>query len=162
MTHWYIQTDPSDFECKGDKLSSSGNIMVTPNDRHGVSNYRSTECLFNDLLRLTTKKHQRSKLLSLCEGNPHVTDLFPAQKDSIAENVSIWWRHGETRTPPERLRHLPASRPNAQSHPMMTSLNGTIFGVTGTLCGDFTGHRWIPHTKASDAELWCFLWYAPE
>ena len=19
-------------------------------------------------------------------------------------------------------------------------------------------HRWIPHTKASDAELWCFLW----
>ena len=23
-----------------------------------------------------------------------------------------------------------------------------------------TGHRWIPLTKASDAELWCFLWYA--
>ena len=22
--------------------------------------------------------------------------------------------------------------------------------------------RWIPHTKASDAELWCFLWCAPE
>ena len=22
--------------------------------------------------------------------------------------------------------------------------------------------RWIPHTKASDAELWCYLWYAPE
>ena len=21
---------------------------------------------------------------------------------------------------------------------------------------------WIPHTKASDAELWCFLWSAPE
>ena len=21
-----------------------------------------------------------------------------------------------------------------------------------------TGLRWIPHTKASDAELWCFLW----
>ena len=26
----------------------------------------------------------------------------------------------------------------------------------------FTGHRWIPPTKASDAELWCFLWSAPE
>ena len=25
-----------------------------------------------------------------------------------------------------------------------------------------TGHRWIPRTKASDAEFWCFLWYAPE
>ena len=22
--------------------------------------------------------------------------------------------------------------------------------------------RWIPHTKASDAELWCFLWSTPE
>ena len=28
--------------------------------------------------------------------------------------------------------------------------------------GDSTGHRWIPLTKASDAELWCFLWSAPE
>ena len=25
-----------------------------------------------------------------------------------------------------------------------------------------TGHRWIPLTKISDAELWCFLWAAPE
>ena len=34
--------------------------------------------------------------------------------------------------------------------------------VTGPLCGEFTGHRWIPLTKASYAELLCFLWYAPE
>ena len=34
--------------------------------------------------------------------------------------------------------------------------------VTGPLCGKLTGHRWIPRTKASDAELWCFLWSAPE
>ena len=32
--------------------------------------------------------------------------------------------------------------------------------VTDLLCGEFTGYRWI--TKASDAELWCFLWSAPE
>ena len=44
----------------------------------------------------------------------------------------------------------------------MTSSNGNIFRVTGPLCGEFTGHRWIPITKASDAELWCFLWSAPE
>ena len=35
----------------------------------------------------------------------------------------------------------------------MTSSNGSIFRVTGHLCGEFTGHRWIPHTKANDAEL---------
>ena len=39
---------------------------------------------------------------------------------------------------------------------MMMSSNGNIFRVTGHLCGEFTGTRWIPHTKASDAELWCF------
>ena len=30
------------------------------------------------------------------------------------------------------------------------------------LCGEFTSHRWIPRTKASDVELWCFLWFSPE
>ena len=39
--------------------------------------------------------------------------------------------------------------------------NGNIFRVTGPLCGEFTGHPWIPLTKASDTELWCYLWYVP-
>ena len=38
----------------------------------------------------------------------------------------------------------------------MTSSNGKIFRVTGYLCGEFTGHRWLPRKKASDAELWFF------
>ena len=41
---------------------------------------------------------------------------------------------------------------------MMTSSNGNIFRVTG----HFTGPRWIPRTKDSDAEIWCFLWSASE
>ena len=45
---------------------------------------------------------------------------------------------------------------------MMTPSNESIFCVTGPLCGEFTGYRWIPLTKASDAELWCFLWSVPE
>ena len=45
---------------------------------------------------------------------------------------------------------------------MITSSNGNIFRVTGPLCGEFTGDRWIPLTKASDAELRCFLWTAPK
>ena len=40
----------------------------------------------------------------------------------------------------------------------MTSSNGNILRVTGPLCGEFTGHRWIPRTKASDADLWCFFY----
>ena len=34
---------------------------------------------------------------------------------------------------------------------MTMSSNGKIFCVTGPLCGEFTGHRWIPRSKASDA-----------
>ena len=41
-------------------------------------------------------------------------------------------------------------------------INWKHFHVTGHLCREFTGPRWIPRTKASDEELWCFLWSAPE
>ena len=37
---------------------------------------------------------------------------------------------------------------------MMMSSNGNIFRITGQLCGEFSGPRWIPRTKASGAELW--------
>ena len=45
--------------------------------------------------------------------------------------------------------------------PMMTSSKRNIFRVTGYLCGEFTGDRYIPHTKANDAEIRFFL-SAPE
>ena len=37
-----------------------------------------------------------------------------------------------------------------------------IYRITGTLWGESSGHQWIPLTKVSDAELWGFLWLAPE
>ena len=47
-------------------------------------------------------------------------------------------------------------------HNTMTPSNGTIFGLAGPFWSEFTGYRWIPLIKASDAELWCFRWSAPE
>ena len=44
----------------------------------------------------------------------------------------------------------------------MTSSNGNIFRITGPLWGESTGRRWFSLTKATDAELWCFLWCRPE
>ena len=58
--------------------------------------------------------------------------------------------------------HVRHWRVGRSSTAMMTSSNGNIFRVTGHLCREFTGPRWIPRTKASDAELWCFLWSAPK
>ena len=53
------------------------------------------------------------------------------------------------------------TRPGNNISFMMTSSNGNIFRVTGHLCGEFTGRRWIPHKKASDAERWCFFHLCP-
>ena len=36
------------------------------------------------------------------------------------------------------------------------------FSIAGPLWREFTGHRWIPLTKTSNAELWHFLWSAHE
>ena len=44
---------------------------------------------YSDVIK---RKHQRSALLVLWEGNPPVTDGFPWQRTSNAENVIIWWR----------------------------------------------------------------------
>ena len=38
-------------------------------------------------------------------------------------------------------------------HHIRASSNGNVFPVTGPLCGESTGDRWIPFTKASIAEL---------
>ena len=56
-----------------------------------------------------------------------------------------------------QYRHWLTAERSLENICLMTSSNGNIFRVTGHLCGEFTGHGWIPHTKASDAELWCFF-----
>ena len=38
----------------------------------------------------------------------------------------------------------------------------TLSALLDHLWGESTGRRWIPLTKASDAEFSCFLWSAPE
>ena len=58
--------------------------------------------------------------------------LFTNTESRYNKSVTSWWRHQI----------------------------GNIFRVTGHLCGEFIGPRWIPHTKASDAALWCLLWSA--
>ena len=39
------------------------------------------------------KKTSKLRVTGLCAGNSPVTDEFPTQRASNAENVSIWWRH---------------------------------------------------------------------
>ena len=91
-------------------------------------------CLFNSMFRLITEITSKLRVMILRGRNlsvPSITSGFP------------WWRSSQ--------------RYGKRVH-MMTSSNGNIFRVTGHLCGEFTGPRWIPRTKA---RVWCFLWSAP-
>ena len=45
---------------------------------------------------------------------------------------------------------------------MLTWSHVNISPATGPLWRESIGHRWISLTKASDAELWCFLWFVSE
>ena len=63
------------------------------NERDGISNHLYLDYLLNHLFRCRSKKTLKLSVIGLCERNSPVTDEFPAQKSSNAENVSIWWRH---------------------------------------------------------------------
>ena len=87
--------------------------------------------------------------------------LLVPHKISVNEKMShIWLSPGSDGREVRTSQHLPPL--GWKEFSMMTSSNGNIFRVTGHLCGEFTGPRWIPRTRASDAELWCFLWSASE
>ena len=58
-----------------------------------VSNHQPHDCLLNLLFRRRSKKTSKLRVTGLCAWNSLVTGEVPAQMDSYAENVSIWWRH---------------------------------------------------------------------
>ena len=65
--------------------------------------------------------------------------------------------------PQYRCQPLPQAHAHAHVCPTHDDvIKWKHFHVTGPLLGESTAHMWIPLTKASDAELWCFLWYVPE
>ena len=91
--------------------------------------------------------------------------IFKLAEECIKKNHTHLWYVivlGFVLNNPKRCGGRQISNPGDAFYYMMTSANGNIFRVTGHLCGEYTGPRWMPRTKASDAELWCFLWSAPE
>ena len=62
-------------------------IIVLASWITGQSSVCSTLCLDRQ------QRNIKGVLLPFCEGNPPVSGGFPAQKDSNADYVSVWWRH---------------------------------------------------------------------
>ena len=76
--------------------------QVSPNPEHysGVkiiwSHLKSPASrlvLLSRLSRCRSKETSKFRITGLCERNPPVTDGFPSQRASNAENASIWWCH---------------------------------------------------------------------
>ena len=93
---WFLYGKPEEdsqqaitFRWFGTLQSSSDTIMSTMASQiTGVSIVCSTVCF-----KRRSKKTSKFRVTGLCDGNPLVTDGFPSQRASNAENVSIWWRH---------------------------------------------------------------------
>ena len=63
------------------------------NERDGVSNLQRLDCYSIVCSGADQRKHQSTASLTFVRGNSPMTGEIPAQRDSNAENVSIWWRH---------------------------------------------------------------------
>ena len=81
----------------GDDCSIDGTLLWRHNVHGGVSNHQRLDCLLNLLFRRRPKKTLKLRVTVLCVGNSPVTGEFPAQRTSNAENVSIWWRHHDSK-----------------------------------------------------------------
>ena len=59
----------------------------------GVSNHQPHDCLLNRLFRHRSKKISKLRVTVPLWGEFTGDRWFPAQRNSNAEKVSIWWRH---------------------------------------------------------------------
>ena len=87
---WYFIMLCKDYHT-GNKHSST--LQWRHNGRDGISNHQPRDCLLNRLFWYRSKKISKFHVTGLCEGNSPVTGKFPAQRNSNADNVSIWWRY---------------------------------------------------------------------
>ena len=80
---------------------ASAAVITFCTERHynkwdGVSNHRRLDGLLNRWFNSRSRKTSKLRITGLCEGNPPVSDGFPSQRVSNAENVSIRWRHHDS------------------------------------------------------------------
>ena len=91
VTLWFSASDAT--------LRNKGELFTLKwryKERDGVSNHRHLDCLLNRLYRFRSKKTSKLPVHGFCEGKSPVSPMtgeFSAQRDSNAENVSIWWHY---------------------------------------------------------------------
>ena len=103
-----------------------------------VASHRRLDCLLNSLCGRKSKKTSKLYVTGPCEWNSPVTREFPAQRASVAENVSVWWRHHDWSVCSTICVGL--HKKTQRNH------------FTGTLWEESAGVRWIPLTRINNAD----------
>ena len=147
-------------------------MSVTAFQTNGDFTFFSTGCSGERL-----RKHQSFALMAPCEENPPVTGRFPSQRVSVAESVSMSWRLQY----PLVLNLQVSSSLCILYHYSDVIIGAMAYQITRLtlftqpfiqaqikenikaphhwpLCGEFTGHRWIPAQMASNAENVSIWW----
>ena len=114
-------------------------LLWCHNGLDGVSNHQPHDCLLNRSFRRRSKKTPKLRVIGLCVGNSPVTCEFPAQRASIAENVSIWWRH-----PDQRVNMLSQDLQSITSQ-LSIEICYTIIGNMWSSFTTYSSH--IPHNQ---------------
>ena len=94
---------PDQWNLPGTALLLSGSLQWCHNEHDSVSNHQPHIWLLNRLFGRRSKKTSKLRVTGLYVGNSPGTGEFPAQMASNAENVSIWWRHHDFKTPRDVL-----------------------------------------------------------
>ena len=128
---------------------------------HDISHDQHFDCLSLNMSRLTTK-NQRPALLTLCEGNPSMTDWCPSKRSVLwkafpchdVNMISLLWRHNG---------HDGVS--NHQPHDCLLnrlfrrrSMKTSKLRVTGLCAGNSPGTGEFPAQMASNAENVSIWW----
>ena len=104
------------------------------NERDGVSNHRRILIACSTVFfRRRSKKTRKLRITGLCDGNPTVTVGFPSQRASPFDDAIM-------------------DRDN-----LVTSWNGKVFRIIGTLSMETTGQRWNYLTKNQYCRALMFL-----
>ena len=90
-----VNSVSADLPCTVTGWDIRSTLQWRHNEHYGVPNHRRLHCLLNRFFSRRSKKTSKLRVTGLCKGSPSVTDGFPSQRVSNAENVSIWWRHHE-------------------------------------------------------------------
>ena len=79
-------------------------------ERDCVSNHQPHYCLLSRLFRYRSKETSKLRVTGLCAGHSPGTGEFLAQRDSYAENSSLWWlHHAQTKSHSSQLPDISQS-----------------------------------------------------